>query len=386
VIRSAAIALAAILLAGCSTVGETVDKLNPFSSSAPKVKPAELTAFESTATLRVLWQASIGSAGEFVFTPAITDDAIYAAAKDGAIARFTKDGKQVWRIAAGQPLSGGIGADDKHVAVGTLKGEVLVFEAETGRETWKARASSEVLGAPVVADGQVIVRSGDSRVFGFDAIDGKRRWVYQRSVPSLTLRTNAGLLYAQRAIFAGFPGGKLVAINPANGAAHWEATVALPKGASELERVADVTSLPIIDGKEICAVAFQGRVACFDLASGSSIWAREMSSRAGIDLDERAIYVSDDKGNVSALDRRSGGSLWKQDKLFMRAPTRPLALGSRVAVADYQGVVHLLRREDGAFAARLNTDGSPVLAEPQRVPGGFLIQTRNGGLYAIGIE
>jgi hypothetical protein len=44
-------------------------------------------------------------------------------------------------------------------------------------------------------------------------------------------------------------------------------------------------------------------------------------------------------------------------------------------VGDYQGVVHLLRRETGAFAARARTDSSGIAAEPVRVERGFLVQT-----------
>lgn len=377
--------VAAVALAGCSTVGDALDTINPFSSAAPKVKPAELTPIQATAQVRVLWQAGIGSAGEFVFTPAVVGKAVFAAARDGAVTRI-EDGRQVWRIAAGQPLAGGVGADSKLVVVGTLKGDVLAFDAESGKAAWKAHASSEVLAAPAIVDGMVIVRSGDSRIFAFDAADGRRRWVYQRSVPALTLRSNAGVLPFDQGFFAGFPGGKLTAINLANGAAMWEGAVALPKGSTELERVADVTGAPAISGREICAVAFQGRVACFDLTSGNALWSREVSSRAGLDIDERNVYVSDDKGNVHAFDRNSGSSVWKQDKLALRGLSRPIAFASRVVVADAQGVVHVLRREDGAFAARQATDGSAIMADPQRIPGGFLVQTRNGGIFALAVE
>lgn len=372
-------------LAGCSSVGDTVDKLNPFSSSAPKVKAAELTPIQATAEVRVLWQGSVGGAGEFVFSPAVVDKAVFAAAKDGTVTRFD-EGRQVWRISAGQSLSGGVGADAKLVVVGTIKGDVLAFDAATGKELWKTRTSSEILAAPGVGDGLVAVRSGDARIFGFDAADGRRRWVYQRTAPALTLRSNAGVLFTQAGILSGFPGGKLVAISRGNGAAYWEGAVALPKGATELERVADVTGAPAIDGRLACAAAYQGRVACFDMSSGSALWSREISSRAGLDMDERYVYVSDDKGNVQAFDRDSGGSIWKQDKLFMRGLSRPLALGSRVIVGDAQGVIHVLRREDGAFAARFTTDGSAIMADPRRIPGGFLVQTRNGGLYALSVE
>ena len=372
----------AIALVGCSTM----EKINPVNwfSSAPKVKPAELEAISPSATLAVLWQAGVGSAGSYVLTPAVVGSSVYSAAQDGTLARFDNGG-QVWRINAGQPISGGVGADGRLVVVATAKGEVLAFD-NAGKAQWTARVTSEVLAAPQIAEGLVLVRSGDNRIFGLDATDGRRKWVYQRSTPALSLRSNVGVTMAGKAAVAGFPGGTLVAIALNNGAAIWEATVAMPKGATELERVSDVTSAPVVAGREVCAAAYQGRVACFDLASGNHLWSRDMSSAAGIDVDARNVYVTDDKGAVHALDRANGATVWKQDKLFMRQVSRPIALSSHVAVGDYQGVVHLLRRENGAFAARYNTDSSGIAAEPQRVERGFLMQTRNGGLYALTVN
>lgn len=369
----------AALLAGCSTM----EKLNPVNwfSSSPKLKPAELEPISPSATLATLWQSGVGSGGGYVLTPAVVGSSVYAAAQDGTIARFDNGG-QVWRINAGKPVSGGVGSDGQMVVVATPKGEVLAFDS-SGKSMWTARVTSEVLAAPQIAEGLVLVRSGDNRIFGLDTADGKRKWVYQRSTPALSLRSNVGVIVAGKAALAGFPGGKLVAIALNNGATIWEATVALPKGATELERVADVTSLPVVSGNVVCAAAFQGRVACFDGASGNTLWSRDMSSSVGLDVDNRYVYVTDDKGAVHALDRNSGASVWKQDKLALRGVSRPLALGSHVMVADYQGVAHLLRREDGAFAARGNTDGSAVRADPVRLGSGALVQTANGGLHAL---
>ena len=372
--------MTAMLLGGCSTI----DKINPFSSAAPKGKPAELSAITPTAQISVRWQANVGDGGEFVFTPAVVGDSVYAAARNGTLTRFDQ-GHQVWRIDTGQTLSGGVGADGKLVAVATAKGEVLAFAAATGQNAWSATVSSEVLAAPAVGDGMVVVRSGDARVFALEAANGKRRWMYQRSTPALSLRSHAGVVLTARAVVAGFPGGRLVALAANNGVALWEVTVAQPKGATELERIADLTSLPLIDDKEVCAVAYQGRVACFDIGNGNQLWSREMSSIAGMVADAKSVYVSDDKGAVQAFDRASGASLWKQDKLALRKLSRPLVVGSHVAVGDYQGVVHLLRREDGAFAARVDTDGSAIVADlqPTGKIGDFVVQTKNGGIYAL---
>jgi outer membrane protein assembly factor BamB len=269
--------------------------------------------------------------------------------------------------------------------VGTPKGEVLAFDSG-GKALWSAQVSSEVLAPPLVVDSQVLVRSADNRIYALDVLDGKRRWVYQRTTPPLSLRMPFGLTVADGKVLAGFPGGKLVAVSLANGAAVWEATVALPRGATELERVADVSGTPVVSGRAVCAVAYQGRVACFEVASGNALWSREMSSDVGLGADDRNVYVTDDKGAVHALDLANGASLWKQDKLLMRGVTRPLAVGRHVLVGDGMGVVHVLRRDDGNFAARFTTDGSAIAAPPQAHDTGTVVQTRDGGLFALAIQ
>lgn len=379
---------AVLAVAGCSTISNTVDALNPFSKSAPKVKPAQLPVFQPRADLARLWQASIGAVGDYVLTPAVVGERVYVAARDGALARLD-NGRQVWRINTGQVISGGVGASDKLVVVGTPKGDVLAYHAEDGRPVWQTRASSEILAAPAVQGDLVAVRSGDARIYGFDATDGKRRWVYQRTTPTLALRSNVGVVLTDKALYAGFPGGKLVAVARNNGAALWESAVALPHGTTELERIADVASDPVVEAGAVCAVAYQGRAACFDVDNGRQLWARDVSSVAGLDIGNRAVYVTDDKGAVLAFDRNSGASLWKQDKLALRGVSRPLALGRRLAVADFEGYVHLLSEDDGAFVARQATDGSAIVAAPQRRTGAddvLVVQTKNGGVVALQVK
>ena len=382
--------IAALALAGCgggAMVSSAIDTINPmnwFGSSTPAPEMAKLTELAVPIAVKTLWRASIGNSRDAVFSPALAGDGIYAAAGDGTITRVDAgSGKEVWRINAGERLTGGVGADRDLLVVGNGKGEVLAFDIK-GKALWKAQISSEVLASPQVADGVVVVRSVDGRIFGLDARDGKRKWYYQRATPALTVRSPAGISIARNIVYAGFAGGKLVAINLESGAVRWEATVALPRGTTELERVTDVIGLPVVTPREVCAVAYQGRVGCFDIANGQSIWSREMSSTSGLSLDARYVFVSDDKGAVHALDRTGGTSLWKQDKLRLRNLSAPLALGQEVVLADIEGYVHFLSRDSGAFVGRIATDGSPVSTNPVPLPdGGFLIQTRKGGLYAF---
>jgi len=73
----------------------------------------------------------------------------------------------------------------------------------------------------------------------------------------------------------------------------------------------------------------------------------------------------------------------------MRGVTRPLAQGRRLVVADFEGYVHVLAEDDGAFIARQATDGSAIVATPQRQKGTddrLVVQTRNGSVQALSVK
>ena len=269
------------------------------------------------------------------------------------------------------------------VAVASEEGVVVALQASDGKERWRARVSSEVLAAPAVGGGLVLARSIDNRVFAFGAEDGKRRWVYQRAPSSLLVRAGAGISMAGGLAYAGFPGGKLVALTLDTGALRWEATVAIPKGATELERVSDVIGAPAVLGREVCAAAYRSRIACYDAASGRQLWGRELAALSGVGADARYAYVADELGAVHALDRSNGQSVWKQDKLAYRQLSTPLAGGDTVAVGDFEGYVHFLARETGAFVARRETGGGAVRAAPVALDAGLLVQTQGGGVFAL---
>ena len=376
------LAAGSFALSGCTTISNAVDAINPFSSSAPKMTP--LQPFTAAVDLKTVWNAGVGKAGDYVFQPAVVGDAVYAAGQDGVIRKYV-DGKQVWKIDAGQPLSAGVGANERLLAVGTAKGDVLTFATSDGKPLWRAKVSSEVLSVPAVGDEGVAVRSGDNRIFLFDANDGGRKWLYQRPITSLSIRGAGAPIFADRYVFAGFPGGKLIALALNNGAPVWEGAVSQPKGATEVDRVADIVASPAVEGRQICAVAFQGRIACFDLGQGGAmIWSRELSSATGLALDGRYLFVTDDKGVVYGLDRLSGSGLWKQDKLKNRRVGAPIVRRGQVIVADGEGIIHFLSREDGSFLARQKTDGSAVKAPLQALgSSSVLVQTSGGTVAAI---
>jgi outer membrane protein assembly factor BamB len=376
------IVFAFAVLAGCSTLTELRSEMaDKIFGREPPNPPAALEEIKPTYTAKIDWSSNVGKTDKYDYTPALESSAVYATNATGEILKLdAANGRQVWRANVGEPISGGIGIGAGIVLVGTNKGNVHAYDV-AGKALWKAKVSSEILSVPRYFDGLVIVR-----IFGLDAADGSRKWVYERINPALTLRSSVGLVVDSGAVYAGFAGGKMVAIRADNGKLIWEATVAQPKGVTEIERIADITSLPVVVGPIVYAVAYQGKIAAVDRRSGKVLWNRDISSYSGLNVEDNKIFVSHTLGAVYSLDYETGKTFWRQGALANRRLTAPLPMGSVVAVGDLEGYVHFLTRDEGSFAARIKLDGNAVMSLVSGSTSSQLIaETRDGGLYAISI-
>ena len=380
----AAFAIAAAL-SGCASMATWIPTIPvpSFDWLFSSKKPGPLPEIKQTVTPRIAWQSPVGKAGPGL-APAVTSGAIYAASANGTLVRVDPaTGQATWRVEVGKRLSAGVGADQTLVAVGTDKGDVFAYTPD-GKPLWQSKVTSEIVSPPQVAEGIVVVWSGDGKIFGLSGADGKTKWVYQRTIPPLTVRNYAGGTISRGGVFVGTAGGKLLAFDLATGNLGWEANVATPKGATELERIADITSLPTVEDRQVCAIAFQGRIACFDVTRGTLVWARDLSSLYGLAVDDKYLFLTDDKGAIQALDKATGVSAWKQDKLAQRRPGGPQLIGDYVAVVDTEGYVHLLDRREGTLVGRAATDGAPATAQPAREGANAVWESTNGTVLSVG--
>jgi outer membrane protein assembly factor BamB len=380
--------LSVLLLTGCSTLTELrldmTDKL--FGRELLDI-PAELPVITETNKVKLNWSNALGNTGEYDYTPVLNAGFVYAANAKGELTKLNADnGKQEWRIETEEPVSGGVGFGGGLVLVGTSRGNVLAYDVN-GKLLWKSHVSSEILSAPRYFEGKVFVRCGDNHIYGLDAADGVRKWVYTRKVPALSLRSSAGIVVDSGAVYAGFSGGKMIALNADSGQLLWEATVSTPKGVTEIERISDITSLPVVVGPVVYAVAYQGRIAAVDRRSGQVMWTREISSYTGMTASDNKLYVSHALGSFYALHDVTGKTFWRQGDLLNRRLTAPLVLDGFVAVGDLEGYVHFINIENGQFAARIQVGDNAVMSLiAGNSPSELIADTRNGGLYALSIE
>jgi outer membrane protein assembly factor BamB len=387
------IVLIFIPLSGCtylnSLMGEDEEIFDP---------PAELTEFESSVEVSELWDRNTGKGTDnqyLMLQPAIADDKIFIADTNRKlIAMNASNGRIEWTytLTLGGGffsksdkvfITGGPGLGENSVLIGTSKGDVISLDPESGEEQWRSKVSSEILSAPQKDRNIVIIRTLDGRLFGLNGNNGRRIWTYDKSVPTLSLRGTSTPVIDQGVIINGFDGGGLIALDLSSGSLIWESSIATPRGRSDLERLVDIDSTPVISGPMVYSATYQGQLAALALDTGRILWNRDISSHAGFSVDEDYLYITDDKSNIWAYDRFNGGSAWKQDILLNRQLTAPAVIGNYLVVGDFEGYLHWMDKVTGALVARQRISKDRIIVAPVISGDTVYAFSTNGQLAAL---
>ncbi|CAN0292060.1 unnamed protein product [Phaeothamnion confervicola] len=382
-LRALLVATLVTLLSSCQTTKEII-----FRETSNAIKPNELEEFEARLKVEKLWSERIGKGSDEQYlklTPAVLGERLYVADRYGRLVATTlSTGKEEWEIHdKNVQYTGGPGGGDGLVLMGTGDGRVIAREADTGKVRWVAKVSSEVLAAPTAGNGVTVVRTGDGRLYGLNSSTGAELWVYERTVPTLTLRGVAPPVIDEDVVMAGFDNGRFAAVSLKNGKMVWESPLAVPTGRSDLERMVDVDSAPVLVGTMAYVSSFQGAVAALSISDGKILWTREVSSYEELSVGEDRVYVTDDKGSIWALDANTGTSVWKQEALANRFVTAPIFIDGHVVVADFEGYVHWLDAETGDFEYRERVTKENIIAPALNAGGILLVYSTTGQLVAM---
>jgi len=397
------ISLLLAFASGCSTMSTV---RGWFGGGKPKATdPAALTVIANPIAVQRLWSTDIGK-GEGLswlrLHPVLDGDRLYSLGDNGTVLAINAaTGKKIWQVVAIDVksndsrwkiwrnhvleggLSGGPGVGDGMVVVGGRNGEVVALDTGTGAKRWSAKVTSEVISAPLVLPDRVVVRSNDGRVFGLDPADGTRKWVFDRGLPTLTVRGNSPPVAGQGVAYVGYDDGTVVALREEDGLKVWEQIVAEPEGRTELDRVADVDGELQVGTDAIYAASFHGQTVALSTNNGSPIWNRDLGSYSGVAMTADRLVIADKDGNVWAIDRGTGNALWKQDALARRQLTTPVVQGDYVVVGDLEGYLHWLKLDTGEIVGRVHAQKSGLRGTPQvSVDGVLYAETTKGEIAA----
>lgn len=369
--------LAGLLLSACNTVehrSEAIAK-NPLPALCePAIHPE-------------LWWKNTKSSGvgksDAKLRLALSDREIVVADNKGKILALDREsGEVLWTVKTKAKITAGPALSEGRILVATDDGQVLAYQASDGKFLWCSKVTSAVLAAPLGAKGAVFVHALDGSVTALNAQNGQELWRYIAHSPSLMLRRSSSPILANNHIVVGCSNGKLVSLHRLDGMPNWEHELAIAKGRSDLQRMVDLSSDPVLGDAAVYAVSYQGQAAALKVNSGETLWDRSLSSYSGLALSNKAVFIPDSCGVLWALNRQSGKVLWKQEGLMGRQLSAPAVFYGFIVVGDEDGYLHWLLERDGSLVGRTMVDSKGIVATPIVKANTLYVLGRGGNVVA----
>jgi len=386
----AAVLLSASLFSCSSTDDEDAETL-----------AAELVDIDEAFEVDVLWDKSVGNGVDDYFSrikPIVAYDKVFSASRQGDVMAFdVATGEKVWQVdlsdinnersfwdsRVSALIAGGPIAGLNKIFLGSENGKVFALDAQTGELVWQADIKGEVITPPAIDSGILVVNTGSGVMQAFDAETGEVLWEIEQDVPALTLRGISAPVIASGGVLIGTGKGEVGVYILEKGQQGWVTEVGEATGSTELERVVDVDSAPVVFGDKIYAISARGNLAAIELKSGRVLWKRQYSSFRQISVYRNDIYITNTRGHVYALNRLNGIERWSNLSLTNRNVTGPVVVDDYVVVGDFEGYLHWLSQDSGEIVARHQVDSSGIHSTPTVANSVIYTQARNGDLQAI---
>jgi outer membrane protein assembly factor BamB len=370
------------LAAGCSSVSDMIPGMG---GKEEENEPTELNKIVEIATLKGAWKKSSGEIEREnrQMQPILVDTTLFAASSDGEITAFDADsGKELWSRKTKLSLSAGVGYGNGLILAGTENGEVVALYASNGKPAWVGYARGGIMASPEGGNDTIVAPVSGNRLVGLSATDGTLTWTLTEATPRLLLRGRGRPLVVSDVVFAGFDNGKIMLIRLDNGQRLWEVRVGDAIGKTEIERLADADSKPILVDETLYAAAYQSRIVAIDARNAQIIWENEISTNKDMDAGQKYLYAVGEEDIVYAIDRSTGETVWEQDGLAYRKLSAPAIIGSYILVGDGEGYLHLLNSETGELEGRQKISGR-LLSQPVTRGNSAWLQTAEGDIYAF---
>ncbi|WP_392552451.1 outer membrane protein assembly factor BamB [Orbus wheelerorum] len=381
-----AISLASITT-GCSIFGGDKDTI--------EISPSPET--QTPFPLSQLWSNSLSGNTKIYsqLSPTVNNNIVYAAGRGGEVKAIElSTGKTLWNIDLSNSsffhsqsalLSGGVSADDKYVYLGSERANVYALDKNNGNVIWQKQAKGEVLAKPIAPENEVIIRTTNGYLQAFEQDTGNLAWEIQMDdEPTLSLRGQSKPTAAYGAIILGDDSGHVNAYFTKDGQLIWQQRISQPSGSTEIAKLNDVDTTPIVEQGLVYAIGYNGNIAALDLSNGQIIWKKALSSTHSFVMNQDRIFVVDQDDNLYALSKNGGSIIWKQSDLLHRQLTNPIIYQNYVIVGDYEGYLYLIDINSGDIISKTQVSSSGLANEPVVADNKIIIQAKNGNVYTFG--
>lgn len=372
------------LIQGCSQVDDYL--LGKDNTPQPK----NLAPIESKLKVSQNWSALVGKAHKnnqyLKLQPVISGGLVYTADASGLIQAVSKDkGAIKWSTQLKQGIVSGPSVAEGYIAVGTNTSSLVVLNQADGKRLWQAKLSGELLSPPVLSHHQLIAKTIDGKVFSFDSSTGKQRWAVEHGSPGLVLKASSSPVVVGDLVLIGFSDGKLEALDLTTGRSVWQRSIAYAVGSSDVERLVDIDSDPIVKNNVAYLASYQGYIGALSLSDGQFVWRKPGSVYKNMLLAANTLYITDTNDILWSIDSKTGHVNWKQNALKARGLTEPALVGNDLVLGDKTGYLHFISTQTGELLARHQLPAS-VISAPNVSGRNLFVLTDNGMLNQLSVS
>ncbi|WAT17850.1 PQQ-binding-like beta-propeller repeat protein [Aurantiacibacter sp. MUD11] len=315
----------------------------------------------STAPSRA-WTASIAgttNTRRLAAAPVVGEGMLFAVDTAAVIHAFDAEtGARRWthRIRVSGDLEdatfgGGATYDNGRVYATNGVGDVVALNASDGTEIWRVKPAGPLRGSPTVAFNDVFVMTQDNQIFALSAEDGEIVWQRAAASGQSGVFGVAAPAAGQGTVIAGFSSGELVAYRYENGRELWSDALARTSISTQVGTLTDVDADPIIDQGRVYALGQGGRMAAYELLTGTRIWELTLAGISTPTVIGEWVFTLTDEAQMLAIQRNTGRIRWLTQLERWRDPddregpvfwTGPVLASGRLWVASSRGNVRSL--------------------------------------------
>lgn len=442
-LRSGVIALVAVTamgLGGCSTVGDMFD-----SQTKPKLPGERLSVMELESKLAVdkdaaeegitlpdatanaewtqpggnatnangnleapgklekLWSSDAGSgsgnATRLVASPIIAGGKVFVLDAEAHVRAFdAKSGDKLWTVDltpedqdSDKARGGGIAFDNGKLFAATGFGLVHALDPASGKVLWTANAVVPFRASPTASNGNVYAVTSDNQMLCISQETGAITWRHRGITEAAGILAATSPAVTGSIVIAPYSSGELFALRAENGTVLWSDSLTRTGNLTSLSELNDIAGRPVADGDRVYAISHSGRFVSIDLRTGERVWTRDIAGvQTPVIAGDFAFLVTSDQ-EVVGMSNRDGRIHWitkldrwdePEDKSGPIEWSGPLLVSGKLLLVSSTGEGIEIDPITGKAGEKFDLSGSTLIA-PVEAGGIVYILTDDGTLEAL---
>lgn len=338
--------------------------------------------------LALQWAAPIGQGNDrkhrIAASPVVAQGRIFTLDSRARVSATGQNGATLWQADL-TPASdntddasgGGLAVAGGTVFATTGFGELVALDAATGARRWAQKFDVAVGGAPTVSDGVVYVAARDASSWAIDAATGKVLWQLAGTPGNSAMMGVSAPAVTDKAVIFPYSGGEMIAALKKGGLQMWQSSVPGARPGRAYASVSDLTGDPVVAGGTVYAGSSAGKIAAFDLETGTRLWSAAEGANAPVQVAGGSVFAVTDEGRLVRLSASDGSLIWATDLPYyvkdkvkkqrnIHAHFGPVLAGGKLFVASSDGLLRAYDPANGALIGSAEIAGgasaAPVVA------------------------